>query len=176
MTPAPSFQTVALKRGKHADPRHGVCVMELVSMIAGEPFSDRPATACPVIAGFLRAYNDRCGKGRRQDLFALAALAVETRADRATERVRLRRLLARADGMRRWPRRELRVPDRLDGLAIDRLTARAAHTFARRRAAGHEAALQLVCDLAAVTPVAPCTEADAPARRRTGSAPAPHGV
>ena len=26
-------------------------------MLAGEPFSDRPATVCPVIAGFMRAYN-----------------------------------------------------------------------------------------------------------------------
>ena len=51
----PTHQTVRLSRGKHASPRSGACVMELASMLAGEPFSDRPDCACPVIGAFLRA-------------------------------------------------------------------------------------------------------------------------
>src|SRR6478752_1626750 len=51
-------QTVRLARGRHAGPHGGTCVMELASLLAGEPFSDRPASACPVIGGVLRAYND----------------------------------------------------------------------------------------------------------------------
>ena len=33
-------------------------MMELASLLAGEPFTDRPACASPVIAAFLREYND----------------------------------------------------------------------------------------------------------------------
>ena len=52
-----SFQTVRLCRGKHWSPAQGACVMELSSMIAGEPFTDRPASVCRVIAG-LRVATD----------------------------------------------------------------------------------------------------------------------
>ena len=53
-----SHQTVRLSRGRHQGPDQGACVMELASMLAGEPFSDHPGSACPVIGAFLRAYND----------------------------------------------------------------------------------------------------------------------
>ena len=58
MTSIVSHQTVRLRRGKHASPEKGVCVMELASMLAGEPFSDRPQAVCPVIGAYLRSYND----------------------------------------------------------------------------------------------------------------------
>ena len=72
MSPA-SHQTVRLSQGKHRDPDHGACVMELASMLAGEPFSDRPRCVDPVIAAFLRTYNDGIDDRRRQDLYPLAA-------------------------------------------------------------------------------------------------------
>jgi hypothetical protein len=53
VTAVASYQTVRLSAGRHRSPDDGACVMELASMLAGEPFSDRPATVCPVIAGFL---------------------------------------------------------------------------------------------------------------------------
>jgi hypothetical protein len=56
-----SHQIVQLSDGSHRSPDDGGCVMELASMLAGEPFTDRPASVCPVIAAFLRTYND----GRR---------------------------------------------------------------------------------------------------------------
>jgi hypothetical protein len=34
-------------RGQHANPERGVCVMELASMLAGEPFTDHPRSVCP---------------------------------------------------------------------------------------------------------------------------------
>jgi hypothetical protein len=74
-------QTVRLSRGKHGSPRSGACVMELASMLAGEPFTDQPITACPVIGGFMRAYNDACDDRRRQDLLPYAAAVVGTRGD-----------------------------------------------------------------------------------------------
>jgi hypothetical protein len=74
-------QTIKLSRGKHGSPRSGACVMELASMLAGEPFTDQPVTACPVIGGFMRAYNDACDDRRRQDLLPYAAAVIGTRGD-----------------------------------------------------------------------------------------------
>lgn len=89
--PELSHQIVQLGRGRHRGPDHGACVMELSSMLAGEPFSDHPESVCPVIAGFLRAYNDGLDDHRRQDLYAYAAAAVDTRGERDVERERARR-------------------------------------------------------------------------------------
>ncbi len=84
----PSHQTARLSAGRHRSPRDGVCVMELASMLAGEKWSDRPRSACPVIAAFLRAYNDSVDDARRQDLVPYAAEVVDTRAPRGVVRVR----------------------------------------------------------------------------------------
>jgi hypothetical protein len=85
---AVSHQTVRLSAGSHASPKEGVCVMELASMLAGEPFSDAPESVCPVIADFLRTYNDHVDNRRRQDLYEYAAKAVGTRSTREVERAR----------------------------------------------------------------------------------------
>jgi hypothetical protein len=84
----PSFQTVRLRRGRHVSPEHGVCVMELASMLAGERFTDRPRSVSPVIAAFLRTYNDLVDDARRQDLYRFAADSVGTRSSRAIEQMR----------------------------------------------------------------------------------------
>jgi hypothetical protein len=73
--------------------------MELASMLAGERFSDRPATASPVIAAFLRTYNDGLDDGRRQDLYPIAAAIVGTARGRAVERERMSRCLEFARGL-----------------------------------------------------------------------------
>jgi hypothetical protein len=93
-----SHQTVRLSRGRHRSPADGACVMELASMLAGEPFSDRPRCADPVIATFLRAFNDRLDHGRRQQLRPYAAAVVGTRRGRRLSRARRRRCLAFACG------------------------------------------------------------------------------
>lgn len=101
-------QTVRLGPGRHASPAHGACVMELVSMLAEEPFSDRPRTACPIIGAFLRPYNDGLDDERRQDLYAVAALIVGSAGDRRTTRRRVRACrdeLARLTSGRRWTAR-----------------------------------------------------------------------
>jgi hypothetical protein len=76
-----SFQTARLGVGSHDGPGAVVCVMELASMIAGERFSDRPVSVCPVIGAILRAYNDGLDDHRRADLYRYAAEAVGTRGD-----------------------------------------------------------------------------------------------
>jgi hypothetical protein len=96
----PSFQTMRLARGKHRSPGHGACVMELASMLAGERFSDRPRSVSPVIAAFLRGYNDLLDDRCRQDLRRYATEAVGTAGPEAVEQARARRLVEWAD--ERW--------------------------------------------------------------------------
>jgi hypothetical protein len=89
----PGFQTVRLGAGSHPSPAHGACVMELASMLAGERFSDRPRTVCPVIAGFLRSYNDRLPERELDELYALAPLVIGSASTRSVRRHRTFRLL-----------------------------------------------------------------------------------
>jgi hypothetical protein len=151
-----NHQTIRLSKGKHASPTEGACVMELSSMLAGEPFSDRPASVCPVIAGFMRAYNDRVDDERRQDLYRYAAEVVGSRAAPDVEHARERRCLEWADGMRRQRPRPLRWIARGGSGAVDRrLGLDAAGTFAARsiRRHGdrtHSAALALLDELIAL--------------------------
>ncbi|MBV8943620.1 MAG: hypothetical protein JO321_09555 [Solirubrobacterales bacterium] len=103
----PTFQTMRLARGKHSSPRHGACVMELASMLAGEAFTDRPKSVSPLIAAFMRGYNDLLDDLRRQDLIAYAAKVVGTSGSEAVELARAERLLDWADrcwGQRSKPR------------------------------------------------------------------------
>jgi hypothetical protein len=79
---------VWLSKGAHRQPQRGVCAMELASLLAGERFTDMPSSVCRVIAGFIRAYNDRLDDVRRQDLRQLAASAVGTRGGNEATRER----------------------------------------------------------------------------------------
>jgi hypothetical protein len=90
---AASHQTVRLARGRHATRHAGVCVMELASMLADEPFSDRPASVSPTIGAFLRTYNDGLDDERRQDLYSIAAAVVGSARRRSVERERINRCL-----------------------------------------------------------------------------------
>jgi hypothetical protein len=76
-----SYQTTRLAPGRHDRPGATVCVMELASMLAGERFSDRPISVCPIVGGILRAYNDNVDEDRRHDLYRYAAESVGTRGD-----------------------------------------------------------------------------------------------
>jgi hypothetical protein len=153
-----SYQTVRLTQGRHSSPRHGACVMELASMIAHEPFSDRPASVCPVIAAFLRDYNDSIDDRRRQDLYRLAAIAVGTRGSRETERRRIERCLE-------WGHERLAERCRLHRLLatikapVQPPTAAAAGSFAARTITRHNdethaQAIALVDELCAMNRVA----------------------
>lgn len=94
--PTPSHQTIRLGRGSHSSPDEGACVMELASMLAGEPFNDHPKSVCPVVGAFLRTYNDAVDEDRRQDLYEYAARAVGTRGSSRLTRRRKRACLDRA--------------------------------------------------------------------------------
>jgi hypothetical protein len=83
-----SFGLVRLEPGSHRSPNDGVCVVELASMIAGEPFSDRPSCVCRVLGSFLRSWNDRAGYADRQRLYPYASLVVGTGGHRRISRIR----------------------------------------------------------------------------------------
>jgi hypothetical protein len=75
-----THQTLRLSAGSHAAPEEGACVLELASMLNGEPFSDRPRSVCPALREFLQGYNDGLPDDLRQELFGLAAEIVGTHA------------------------------------------------------------------------------------------------
>jgi hypothetical protein len=82
-----------LHYGAH-DPDGEMCVMEAVAYVAGEPWSDHPACACPVITAFAMVINDRLGDDFRQRLLPYVPRLVNTRS---TPEIELRRAYRVAD-------------------------------------------------------------------------------
>ncbi len=147
---AASHQTIKLGAGRHRGPYDGACVMELASMLAHEPFSDHPDSVCPVIAGFLRTYNDHVDAARRQDLYRYAAVVVGTRADAVAERRRAEMCLRWAQGLGQPPPRHVRILHRLlhgQGPDIDGVYAARA---AAATPGAHAHALGLLDELVAI--------------------------
>lgn len=70
-----------LSRGKHLNPRDGACVMELVSVLAGERWSDHPRCTHPALAELARLVNDALPEGEHVALGPIAADLVGLRPD-----------------------------------------------------------------------------------------------
>jgi hypothetical protein len=145
-----SYQTIKLSKGKHSSPDDGACVMELASMLAGESFTDHPASVCPVIGSFLRAYNDSVDDARRQDLYAFASMAVGSRTSADVQRTRAEFLTAWSEQFRRnrWTRHL--VPERMRRLArrrhpsLESVGTHAVHAINRHTDDSHAAVLDAV--------------------------------
>jgi hypothetical protein len=156
-----AFQTVRLRRGAHSAAERGACVVELASMLAGEPFSDRPRSVCPVIAGFLRAYNDLLPEEELEELYPYAALVVGSASSfsaRCRRTVRLREWAGmRTPGRPPWrfapvtprdqtslaaARAAVRLPSEGRGAAVAELLGELVSIG--RRAPGDRVALELV--------------------------------
>ncbi|MDF1605325.1 hypothetical protein [Nocardioides sp. YIM 152315] len=60
-----------LSRGKHRNPRKGACFMEMASVLANEPWSDRPSCTHPLLAQLARLVNDHTNDDRRGELVVL---------------------------------------------------------------------------------------------------------
>lgn len=84
---ADTFRTVRLAAGKHQQGDRQLCAMEATAYLMGEPHSDAPACTCPIIAAFVRSWNDglRSDEERARVLGPRLLDWVGTRADRATE-------------------------------------------------------------------------------------------
>jgi hypothetical protein len=146
-----THQTIKLGKGKHTSPEDGACVMELASMLAGEPFSDHPQSVCPVIGSFLRAYNDSIDDRRRQDLYAYAAQVVDSRAPQDIQDARAERLSAWVleRRQRRWtrlprPTSLVRNPD------PEVVASHAVRAIRKHRDQTHAEALALIDELLAI--------------------------
>jgi hypothetical protein len=73
--------TLTLKTGSHETPDDGLCVMEAVAYVAGEPHSDHPACASPILTDFCINLNDRWDDANRQRLVPFVPRIVGTRDD-----------------------------------------------------------------------------------------------
>ena len=77
---------IPLSFGSHKSIKDGACIMEAVSFIAGEEWSDSPECASPVISAFLRSWNDSLDGERRDTLLRpLIPKLIGTRGDDALE-------------------------------------------------------------------------------------------
>jgi hypothetical protein len=77
-----------LAAGAHTSPEHGMCVMEAVAFVAGERHSDSPECASPILASFLRAWNDGLPDDQRQRLLPYVERLVGTKGDDVAEQKR----------------------------------------------------------------------------------------
>ena len=83
MAPVPP-DPVRLDPGNHEDPGAGRCLMEHVSVLAGEPFRAWPRCTHPAVAALATQINDRCSaEGRRALLRRAPSLAVADSDDPA---------------------------------------------------------------------------------------------
>ena len=78
MTAALDLASVRLAAGGHKSPDQGMCVMEMTSILAGEDWGDHPACVSPIIAAFLRKWNDDLNDDDRQALKPYARLVIGT--------------------------------------------------------------------------------------------------
>ena len=69
-----------LTRGAHEPPNGGfeACLLEAVSYVAGEPWTDHPACVSPVLAAFGRSWNDTLDDDDRQMLVPLIPRLIGT--------------------------------------------------------------------------------------------------
>jgi hypothetical protein len=150
-----SYQTIKLSKGKHTSPEDGACVMELASMLAGEPFSDHPVTVCPVIGSFLRSYNDSVDDARRQSLYAYASKVVGSRTGYRIQQARADRLAEWAEEMQRtrrtwFLRSPLRALGRLRKPPVDAIGTYAVHSIRKHTDDTHASVLDLIDELLAI--------------------------
>ena len=95
-----NLMNLTLTHGSHDTPEDGMCLMEAVAFMAGEPHTDEPECACPVIAAYARNLNDQMGEGAEGDALRakhLAPLATKLVGTRSTPEVERKRAFYFAD-------------------------------------------------------------------------------
>lgn len=79
-----------LRTGAHKNLEEGACIMELVSYIANEPWSDHPKCVCPILTEYAIRINDRFNDEHRQLLKPLIPLLLNTKENDNTQIARKR--------------------------------------------------------------------------------------
>ena len=90
-----SLAMISLISGSHRERASGVCAMELVAWMAGEPHSDHPDCTCPVLGAFIRSWNDDLPGADRDRL--LKPILPQLIGTRATKEVELQRAILCGD-------------------------------------------------------------------------------
>ena len=85
---AESLAHIVLLEGSHQSREHGLCVMEAAAWLAGEPHSDTPQCASPLVTRFAQRLNDRFGQNMRDSLRDRLPLIVGSRGTPEVERRR----------------------------------------------------------------------------------------
>lgn len=76
-----ALDTIVLEHGSHGSRSEGMCLLEAVAYVAGEPHSDNPECVCPVLAAFGRAWNDALNDAERDRILRpFVPLLVGTRS------------------------------------------------------------------------------------------------
>jgi len=79
--PLVDLPNLTLTRGSHNSLMEGACLLEAVSYLAGEPWSDAPVCVSPVLAAYGRALNDDLADDLRQELKPFILLLPGTASD-----------------------------------------------------------------------------------------------
>jgi hypothetical protein len=82
------ISTLTLASGAHKSIEQGACVMEAVSYISGEPWSDSPKCVSPLLAKFCRTLNDAMQDEERQQLKELIPILSGTNTGAADDQKR----------------------------------------------------------------------------------------
>jgi hypothetical protein len=118
-----------LSRGRHRNPSYGACFMEYTALLAGEPFSDRPACVDPKLAAILRGANDLLSDEERPQLVPLLGRAIGLVVPADDGRARAHRF-----PLRRERRTAEALAQRLHARVSDKLRATVAAPAPKRRA------------------------------------------
>jgi hypothetical protein len=78
---AVDLSAMHLDAGGHSNPADGHCLLEVVSMLAGQPFNDHPPCVSPVLRSYGIALNDRWNDEQRQKLLPYAPRLLNTAGD-----------------------------------------------------------------------------------------------
>ena len=89
------IEKLSLKAGAHM-PDSTFCILEAVAFVAGEPWSDHPECACPIIGAFLRSWNDFLPTDADRDRL-LKPLIRDLVGSKSTKKVEQKRALLCAD-------------------------------------------------------------------------------
>src|SRR6266566_8348028 len=81
------LERISISEGGHNSRSSGVCAMEAVAWLAGREHSDSPVCVSPVIAAFMRSWNDclKTDEDRNRLLRPLLPSILETASDNAVE-------------------------------------------------------------------------------------------
>lgn len=98
----------SLTKGRHSSPDDGLCLMEAVAFLTGDPHSDVPQCACPVLANFARVINDALDDPTRDEfLIPLIPMLVGTSNAQRTRQSGTVEEQLRGEAFARWAINEI---------------------------------------------------------------------